>query len=52
MQVSFAEHDAVVKAIIAGDGQKAGDLLRGHVAVQGERFTDLVASLGAMQAAA
>jgi DNA-binding GntR family transcriptional regulator len=49
---SFAEHDAVVKAIVEGDGQKAGDLLRGHVAVQGQRFTDLVASLGAMQAGA
>jgi DNA-binding GntR family transcriptional regulator len=52
MQVSFSEHDAVVKAIIEGDGQKAADLLRGHVAVQGQRFTDLVASLGSMQAAA
>ena len=52
MKNSFAEHDAVVKAIIEGDSQKAGDLLRGHVAVQGQRFTDLVASLDAMTAAA
>jgi DNA-binding GntR family transcriptional regulator len=51
MQHSFAEHDAVVKAIIEGDGQKAADLLRGHVAVQGQRFTDLVASMDAMNVA-
>jgi DNA-binding GntR family transcriptional regulator len=52
MKHSFSEHDAVVKAIIDGDGQKAADLLRSHVAVQGQRFTDLVASLEAMRAVA
>jgi DNA-binding GntR family transcriptional regulator len=52
MRHSFGEHDAVVKAIIDGDGQKAADLLRSHVAVQGQRFTDLVASLEAINAVA
>jgi DNA-binding GntR family transcriptional regulator len=52
MQHSFGEHDAVVNAIIDGDGQKAADLLRSHVAVQGQRFTDLVASLEALNAVA
>jgi DNA-binding GntR family transcriptional regulator len=48
MRHSFGEHDAVVQAILEGDGQKAADLLRSHVAIQGQRFTDLVASLNAM----
>jgi DNA-binding GntR family transcriptional regulator len=42
---SFSEHDAIVDAILDGDGQVAADLLRQHVAVQGQRFTDLVASM-------
>jgi DNA-binding GntR family transcriptional regulator len=52
MKHSFGEHDAVVKAILDGDGPKAADLLRGHVAVQGQRFTDLIASMEAMKAVA
>jgi DNA-binding GntR family transcriptional regulator len=52
MKHSFSEHDAVVNAIIEGDGQKAADLLRSHVAVQGQRFTDLIASLDALNVAA
>jgi DNA-binding GntR family transcriptional regulator len=43
---SFSEHDAIVKAIVDGDGEVAADLLRSHVAVQGQRFTDLMASMG------
>jgi DNA-binding GntR family transcriptional regulator len=45
---SYQEHDAVVQAIIAGDGDKAADLLRAHVMVQGERFADLISSLPAI----
>ena len=52
MRHSFSEHDAVVQAIIDGDSQKAADFLRGHVAIQGQRFTDLVASLDSMGNAA
>jgi DNA-binding GntR family transcriptional regulator len=42
---SFSEHEAILAAIQAGDSLGAADLLRAHVLVQGERFSDLVASL-------
>lgn len=42
---SYAEHDGVVQAILAGDGEKAAQLLREHVMIQGQRFSDLMASL-------
>jgi DNA-binding GntR family transcriptional regulator len=42
---SYAEHDGVVQAILAGDGEKAAELLREHVMIQGQRFSDLMASL-------
>lgn len=43
--VSYGEHDDIVRAIVAGDGEKTADLLRRHVTVQGQRFADLVSSL-------
>jgi DNA-binding GntR family transcriptional regulator len=45
MNSSFSEHAAVVEAILAGDTEHAAHLLEAHVLVQGERFTDLVATL-------
>ena len=42
---SFAEHDALVTAIVDGDGELAARLARDHVMIQGERFADLMASL-------
>ncbi|MCJ2063189.1 GntR family transcriptional regulator [Methylobacterium sp. J-088] len=48
---SLAEHEAIVAAILAGDATQAADALRGHVIVQGDRFTDLVAGLRAPNAA-
>lgn len=45
MNVSFAEHAEIVDAIVAGNSDKAAENLRNHVLVQGERFTDLVATL-------
>lgn len=42
---SMAEHEAIVEAIAAGDGDRAADLLRGHVAVQGEKFHHLLTQL-------
>ncbi|HEY6898621.1 MAG TPA: GntR family transcriptional regulator [Rhodocyclaceae bacterium] len=45
MATSFSEHQAIVDAINAGDGDRAAELLRSHVTVQGERFADLVANL-------
>jgi DNA-binding GntR family transcriptional regulator len=35
----------VVKAILDGDGELAAQLLREHVMIQGQRFSDLMASL-------
>ena len=43
---SFDEHEAVLAAIEAGAPEAAAEAMRGHVAVQGERFTDLLSSLG------
>ena len=45
---SFDEHGAVVDAIIAGKGEHAAELLRQHIMIQGQRFSDLVASLSAL----
>ena len=50
MGVSLTEHQTVVDAIVAGDADAAARALRGHVAVQGERFADLLASLNALAA--
>jgi DNA-binding GntR family transcriptional regulator len=48
---SFEEHAAVLKALEQGDGDAAAAALRAHVAIQGERFTDLLASLALLNAA-
>ncbi len=50
MATSLAEHEAVVTAILARDSQAAADALRDHIAIQGERFGDLVASLAGAKA--
>ena len=42
---SLAEHDAVVKAILEGDGERAAAAMRDHVTIQGDLFTDLISSL-------
>lgn len=43
---SLAEHRQIVAAIASGDGDGAAAALHAHIAVQGERFGDFVASLG------
>lgn len=45
MPQSLSEHEAIVAALAEGDGAKAAELLRTHVAVQGEKFQRLMASL-------
>ena len=45
MAQSMAEHEAIVAALEQGDGARAGDTLHKHVAVQGEKFHNLMASL-------
>ena len=51
LQASFGEHQAVVDAIKASDGERAAQALRGHVMVQGERFADLMAALSQLRPA-
>lgn len=43
---SCAEHQGIVAAIVAGNADAAAELLREHVLVGAEKFTDLMASLG------
>lgn len=47
---SYAEHEEVVKALIAGEGERAAELLRNHIMIQGQRFADLIASLSQLSA--
>ncbi|WP_114964999.1 GntR family transcriptional regulator [Alkalilacustris brevis] len=44
LQQSLAEHRAILAALENGDAQEAADALRSHVAVQGGKFNDLMAS--------
>lgn len=45
MANSFAEHQAVLDAILAGDAETASRLMLGHVNIQGDVFADFVSSL-------
>jgi DNA-binding GntR family transcriptional regulator len=49
MANSFAEHEKIVEALLAGDADLTGERLREHVVVQGERFADLMALLHRVQ---
>lgn len=42
---SLDEHEAILSAILQGDGALAGERLLGHVMVQGERIMSLLAEL-------
>lgn len=42
---SSEEHGELVNAILKGDAQRAEKLTREHVTIQGERFTDFLATL-------
>lgn len=42
---SLAEHQAILEAIFAGDGDAAEARLQQHILIQGERLTDFVATL-------
>ncbi|MET0868465.1 MAG: FCD domain-containing protein, partial [Pseudorhodoplanes sp.] len=50
MATSYREHGEVIAALVAGDSELAAKRLRNHVIVQGERFTDLIASVRALRA--
>ncbi|GLU31741.1 GntR family transcriptional regulator [Trinickia caryophylli] len=45
LSASLAEHERVLDALRAGDGEEAAAALRAHIVVQGERFSDLIAAL-------
>ncbi|WP_191602620.1 GntR family transcriptional regulator [Marinomonas algicola] len=45
MPQSMSEHEQIVEALTQGDSIKAADLLRGHVAIQGEKFRHLLSAL-------
>jgi DNA-binding GntR family transcriptional regulator len=45
LETSFAEHEAIVKAVLDRNPSAAQMLLRSHVIVQGDRFADLIASI-------
>lgn len=45
LRASLEEHERVLEAMKRGEAERAATLMRGHVAVQGDRFTDLLASL-------
>jgi DNA-binding GntR family transcriptional regulator len=49
---SLEEHEGVMAALRRGDGDASAVAMRSHVVVQGERFTDLLASLAQLDAAA
>jgi DNA-binding GntR family transcriptional regulator len=51
LKTSYDEHEGVVNAIIAGDSERAVELLRQHIMIQGQRFADLVASLHQLKVA-
>ena len=44
MAGSVDEHEAVLKAILAGDGEEGHRLMRSHVSLLGDRFADLISS--------
>lgn len=43
---SLAEHRAIVEAILSGDESAAEAGIKDHVRIQGERFTDFIATIG------
>jgi DNA-binding GntR family transcriptional regulator len=45
MHISFGEHQQIVEALFEMDSDRAGDLLRRHIAMSGEEFNDFLASL-------
>ena len=45
MGQSMSEHEQIVRALEASKAEAAADALRNHVAVQGEKFHQLMATL-------
>lgn len=52
MRQSMSEHRIIVDAVCDGDAQRAADAIRSHIAIQGEKFNDLVADLSGLNESA
>lgn len=52
LKTSHDEHAGVVEALAAGDSELAAQRLRHHVVVQGELFSDLIATMSSLGIAA
>jgi DNA-binding GntR family transcriptional regulator len=50
LRLASEEHQAIIDAIVAGDGDAAFNLLTDHVSLSNELFADLVAALSAAEA--
>ena len=48
---SLAEHQAVVDAVLAGDGERAERVLKDHILIQGDRLSDFIATFNTAQVA-
>jgi DNA-binding GntR family transcriptional regulator len=51
ISASYAEHQMIVEAILAGDDRRTEEALRSHVMIQGERFNDLLTGLATLRRA-
>ncbi len=51
MRQSMNEHRIIVDAVCQGQAEVAADAIRSHIAIQGEKFNDLVADLSSLNAA-
>jgi len=51
VRTSFDEHASILEAIFAGNADLAADVIRKHIVIQGERFSDLIASYSAISTA-
>lgn len=49
LDASFAEHQEIVAAILAGDTERAAQIMRAHIVIQGERFGDIMATIESLQ---
>jgi DNA-binding GntR family transcriptional regulator len=52
VKVSVREHAGIVAAILAGEAEQARSRLRSHIAVQGDRFGDLISTISRQEAKA
>ena len=49
MSASYSEHEGIVRALLSGEPDLCAQRMREHIVVQGERFSDLLASLAELK---